>query len=99
MGKNAAVVAQLAPLKQELQTKVDAIRADLGPDYAERDRLLAALQPLEAQLRAVQQRIKTGEAPMREALQGLAQIARAEGGARSLPLDAGATAAAPGDVG
>lgn len=95
--KNARIAAQLAPLRAELQAKRDAILTDLAPLYAERDALQAQIEPLRAKLREVQARIKPAEAPLRDIGNELAAIERTIG-ATSLPLDASATVAEPGEV-
>lgn len=95
--KHARIAAQLAPLRAELLAKREAVLADLAPLYAERDALQAQIEALHAQARELQTRIKPAEAPLRDIGNELAAIERTIG-ATSMPLDASATTAEPGEV-
>lgn len=75
--------AELGKLLPELELQKAEVLDSLKAEYAERDALIAKIQPLEAELYAVQQRIKKGEKPLREIGLSIAEVHRVKG-ARSL---------------
>lgn len=75
--KNPRIAEVLAPLKASLEAERDEILAASAPLREKRDALVAKIQPLEAQLRDVDDQITAIEQPkLREVGNELAGIAR-----------------------
>jgi uncharacterized protein YaaN involved in tellurite resistance len=79
MAKTTKVSAQLDNLRRQLETERDDILRTTSPLYREREKLVAKIQPLELELKAVDDKIKDAEKPMYDIGNGLAQLARAQG--------------------
>lgn len=68
----------------DLKARMDKINAENAPARAERDALIAEIQPLEAKLRQVQKLLKAAEAPLRELGNEYAAAVRAKPATKSL---------------
>lgn len=79
MPVKSRVSDRLNALRTQLEGERDAVLRQTAPLYREREALVAKIQPLEDQLRKVDEKIKEAEAPMYEIGNGLAQLARATG--------------------
>jgi uncharacterized protein YaaN involved in tellurite resistance len=79
MAKTTKVSTQLDNLRRQLETDRDEILRVTASLYREREKLVAKIQPLELELRAVDDKIKDAEKPMYDIGNGLAQLARAGG--------------------